>query len=159
MHNALPLAMVDFSEVKTVDVGDIRDAVIAVYRAAFGARPYCRGEEDFQDFAESLERHAGFAGFRMTVARSQSNRSIVGFAYGYNLAPGQWWYEQVAAQLPPGYAENLLDDAFLLAQLAVLPDFQRQGIGGRLHDALLEGATETKALLSTRQGDSPAQQL
>ncbi len=159
MRNALGSALVDVAKVEGVDDGDIREGVIAVYRGAFRARPYCRGEEDFKDFAESLVRHTDFAGFRMIVARSHSDGSIVGFSYGYDLAPGQWWYEHVAPQLPFGVADLLLDDAFLLTQLAVLPAFQRQGIGRQLHDALLERPTRAKALLSTRQADSPAQRL
>lgn len=139
------------------DLPAIRDAMIEVYREAFAQPPYRRGDEDVREFAESLPRHATFAGFQAVVARSGSAGGVAGFAYGYTLAPGQWWYEQIAPLLPEPSAT--LDGAFLLTQLAVRPPLQGEGLGGRLHDALFAGIPHGRAVLSTRQGDSPARHL
>jgi GNAT superfamily N-acetyltransferase len=154
--NSDPVDIVLFA---ACDVAKIKDDVVAVYSETFRLPPYLRSEDDVRDFAESFARHAGFAGFRGVVARSGSEGQVVGFTYGYALAPGQWWYERVASQLSPGQAETTMRDAFLLTQLAVLPAFQGRGIGGRLHDALLDGVPQSRALLSTRQEDSPARHL
>jgi ribosomal protein S18 acetylase RimI-like enzyme len=148
--------------VSSLGAGDLPGAftgIVDVYRAAFSAPPYHRGEDDARDFAESLERHASFAGFQAVVARTDPGDAIVGFAYGYTLAPGQWWYEQVAPVLGPEQASATLTGAFLMTQLAVLPECQGRGIGSRLHDSLLLVVSNPGAVLSTRQDDSPARHL
>ena len=152
---ALPVA---FRAVSSTELPDLRDGIIDVYRDAFAQPPYHRGEEDLRDFAESFARHATFDGFQAILARSQPGGDVVGFTYGYTLAPGQWWYERVAPLVPAARSISLLG-AFLLTQLAVRPGLQGRGIGGRLHDALLAGVPHDRALLSTRQGDSPARHL
>ena len=47
-------------------------------------------------------------------------------------------------------------DAFELTQMAVLPEFQGQGIGGRLHDLLLADLPYRHGLLSTLYGETDA---
>lgn len=131
----------------------------AVYREAFGQSPYFRVEADVAEFAESMAAHSARAGFRLVLARDDRDGTVVGFTYGYTLAPGHWWYEQVAPLLPPEGMSAILDDAFLLTQIAVTPRAQGQGLGSRLHDALLDGIPQPRALLSTRQDDSPARHL
>lgn len=43
---------------------------------------------------------------REVVARDSHTASIVGFAYGYTSAPGQWWHDIVAAALEPQIAKE-----------------------------------------------------
>ncbi len=57
-----------------------------------------------------------------------------------------------------GHAE-WLTDAFEFVELAVDPDAQGIGIGRRLHDDLLDSVSQTTALLSTGQQESPAIRL
>jgi ribosomal protein S18 acetylase RimI-like enzyme len=44
-----------------------------------------------------------------------------------------------------------LEDAFELTELAVRPRYEGRGIGGDLHDALLDGVDARTAVLSTLQ--------
>ncbi len=48
---------------------------------------------------------------------------------------------------------------FEFVELAVLPEARGHGLGGRLHDVLLEGVPKERAMLSTDNGDSPAVRL
>ena len=91
------------------------------------------------------------------VARQHGR--ILGFAYGYTGRRGQWWSDQVAERVPRELAERWLDGHFEFVELAVHPDHQRQGLGGALHDALLDDLPHARALLSTWTEDYPARLL
>jgi ribosomal protein S18 acetylase RimI-like enzyme len=139
-------------------VREVPPEVVDVYREAFGASPHYEGEIEVARFAEqALPRHAGRAGFRCAVARDGG--AVVGFAYGYTSAPGQWWHDWVAGLLSPAAARDWMNDAFELAELAVRPAAQGRGAGGRLHDAVLAGQPHETAVLSTRDEDTPARRL
>src|SRR3954452_1483189 len=120
-----------------IDVGPLRDAILQVYEAAFGAPPYFEGPDGVARFAETLPRHAARFGFRCCIAREEAGGSLWGFGYGYTSAPGQWWYDAVAPAFPPDMRERWLGSTFEVVELAVLPAVQGRGIGGRLLDALL----------------------
>ncbi|HEY1369417.1 MAG TPA: GNAT family N-acetyltransferase [Gaiellaceae bacterium] len=107
--------------------------------------------------SRQLPAHIEREGFRMLGAFADDR--LAGFAYGYHGAPGQWWYERVAAALDRnGRTRWLGDGYFELVELAVDPEFQRRGIGGRLHDTLLE-PERGPALLSTQVDNGPARRL
>lgn len=112
--------------------------------------------EGFLDRA--FARHMGYPAFAGLVAVTQDDAAI-GFTYGYRSEPGGWWHELVRPALVANGAEAWLDDAFEFVELAVDPDWQGRGIGGRLHDALLGERRERVALLSTAEGDTPAQAM
>jgi ribosomal protein S18 acetylase RimI-like enzyme len=97
---------------------------------------------------ERLPRHAGRDDFRFLGAFGPG-RELVGFAYGYTGAPGQWWYDRVAAALDDDARGSWFEpEHFELTELAVRPDRQSRGIGTRLHDAVLAGLSHRGALLS-----------
>ncbi|GLZ38620.1 GNAT family N-acetyltransferase [Actinokineospora sp. NBRC 105648] len=102
------------------------------------------------------------AGWRSVVALDADNR-MLGVAYGYQGAPGQWWHEQVKRGVTEhrGHevAETWMTDYFELTELHVLPDTQGQGIGNELVRRLVAGATNGKVLLSTPEGPSKAWSL
>ena len=58
--------------------------------------------------------------------------SLVGIGYGYQGAPGQWWYEQVrrglSAMASP-LVDEWMNDYFELTELHVRPDAQGHGLG------------------------------
>ena len=136
----------------------IRAEIVDVYREAFGESPYFEGDAEVARFAEqALPRHEAHAGFRCVIAREEG--AVVGFAYGYTGAPGQWWHDWVVAQLDPAVAAAWASDAFELVELAVRPAAQGRGTGGRLHDAVLAGLPHRTAMLSTRDEDTPARRL
>jgi ribosomal protein S18 acetylase RimI-like enzyme len=130
-------------------VTEAMDSILKVYSAALMPPPYNKSLADVQMFASIFEHQLDRDGFRSFVARVEG--VIVGFAYGYASRPGGWWRDQVAEALGPGAARKWLEDAFEFTELAVHPRFQRRGLGGALHDALLDGLDARTAVLSTLQ--------
>jgi ribosomal protein S18 acetylase RimI-like enzyme len=131
----------------------------AVYLTAFGPPPYNKNWSDSIRFLRSLNGHVRQAGFRATVAQLPGNNEIVGFAYGYDSTPGQWWHDIVRDALDPEVASLWLDGTFELVELAVTPNYQGRTIGRRLHDALLGSVPHQRALLSTLTIETTALRL
>jgi ribosomal protein S18 acetylase RimI-like enzyme len=133
-----------------------------VYYQAFAAPPYSRAPAVADSFASALLRQLQRDDFRCVAALAPgfNGRSrVVGFAYGYDSLPGQWWHDLVARAMPPGQAADWLADAFELVELAVEPDAQGDGTGSELHDRLLAGLPHRNGLLSTMQAETTAQHL
>ena len=141
------------------EVEDWHGQVVGVYRRAFGAPPYNKGEVEVTGFAKSLPEHMRREGFRFVAAFEGKKESMVGFSYGYISRPGQFWHDTVAAALGPRAAGEWLTRGFQLVEIAVAPQAQGRGIGSRLHDHLLGGIRFRKAVLSTMRAKTVAQQL
>jgi len=150
---------VTFHSLTVSEVEQAKDKIVAVYAAAFEGPPYNRTVEVAIDFADTLPRHARREAFRMIAARDDRAGQIVGFGYGYTAMPGQWWHDLVAQVMSAEQRERWLSDAFELTELAVLPEYQGYGIGGRVHDLLLEALTQRTAVLSTIRQDTSAYRL
>jgi len=88
---------------------------------------------------------------------------LVGIAYGYRGAAGQWWHEQVRRgiieQSGAEPANRWLDDYFELTEVHVAPASQGRGIGEGLLRGLLAGVRTSKVLLSTPEGPTRAWRL
>ena len=126
-----------------------------------------------------MERHAGYPSFRCVAMilpddpgnappelRTQSGRSrltVVGFAYGFHGASGQWWHDLVRSALTTaggrGLAQAWLDDSFEVAEVHVHPGYQGRGVGRAMVPALIHSRLERTALLSTQDTDSRARRL
>ena len=108
---------------------------------------------------EILERHAARDGFTFLAARE--NGRLAGFTYGYRGGPGEWWHDRVSAALDEGARTRWLSPGhFEYVELHVRPELQGRGIGGRLHDALLERQTASRtAVLSTQVDNERALRL
>jgi ribosomal protein S18 acetylase RimI-like enzyme len=79
---------------------------------------------------------------------------LVGIAYGYPGAPGQWWQQQVVLGLQrsgfPAHAiDRLMTSYFELTELHISPRIQGRGLGEALARRLLAGRREGNVLLST----------
>lgn len=131
----------------------------AVYRAAFGGPPYYRKSQEVAEFARALPLLTQRPDFRCAGALDAGNGEITGFAYGYRSLPGQWWYDHVARAMGSEMAAEWLSDAFQVAEVAVAPEHQGQGTGGALHDLLLAGVTQSRAVLSTMAVETVAHVL
>ena len=127
-------------------LGELAGQVTEVWANAHGLGRASATRREFG--GDRVPRHAGRDGFRFLGAFGPGNR-LVGFVYGYTGAPGQWWYDRVAAALAPAArAEWFEPSHFELTELAVDPARQDSGIGSRLHDAVLAGLPHDRALLS-----------
>jgi ribosomal protein S18 acetylase RimI-like enzyme len=134
----------DIREVAGKDVLSLRRELAEIWPDASRAR-----------VDEILPRHVARDGFRFLGAFAE--RRLIGFVYGYRGGPGQWWHDRVATALgPDGEQRWLASGHFEFTELHVRSDFRRRGIGGRLHDALLDGIDAPTAVLSTQTDNQPA---
>lgn len=138
--------------------GPLLDRWVNVYRGAFSGPPYDRTEREVADFARALPLHLKRPGLRCAVAYGEDG-GVAGFAYGYVSAPGQWWHDNVGPALGRERAREWLADAFQVTEIAVLPAYQGRGLGAGLHDALLEGVTTARAVLSTLDAPTVARAM
>ena len=138
----------------TSQLGQHQEEILDIYRAAFAALPYARGENDTKSFARQLAKHQTYEGFRLIIAREEHD--LLGFAYGYAGKPDYWWRSTVSQAMDAATVEVWLSDYFEVVELAVHPKVQGRGLGGRLHDTLLSGLPQRTAALSTAQAETPA---
>ncbi len=130
---------------------------LAVYVEAMR---YPRGTEN-QRAAMWLEhvRRRGWQGVAAVEAEAAeapdlSDAPLLGVAYGYPGAPGQWWQQQVVlglqrGGLPPAEIARLMNSYFELTELHIHPRAQGRGLGEALARRLLAGRAEKNVLLST----------
>ena len=83
-----------------------------------------------------------------------SDAPLLGGAYGYPGAPGQWWQQQVVlglqrSGLPAGDIARLMNSYFELTELHIHPRAQGRGLGEALARRLLANRDESNVLLST----------
>ncbi len=115
-------------------------------------------EERLRLIRDSILKHSTRQGFRCAVALDQEC-IVIGFAYGYFGAHGQWWYERVKQVLGEERSMRWLEDYFELVELAVEEKFRRSGIATRLYSELFAGLENCNALLSTEMANIPALRL
>lgn len=124
-----------------VDDSDARE-LWPVYDAVFGD---AEGIDEWR--ASVWDRHAARDGF--TLARARTDGELVGFAYGYTGARGQWWTDAVAAAWPADLADEWLGGHFELVSIGVLGSARGQGVGAALLDSLTSVRAEPRQLLMT----------
>lgn len=114
-----------------------------IYRHAFGCSP-----EEADGFVIGSFTHVReYVGATLLLAEVED--VPVGMLYGYTYEPHQWWSQRVAAPIIRAGYREYLDDAFSLAELAVLPEYQGQGIGTALLGHQLATQPQEFVLLST----------
>ncbi len=131
----------------TARLGDIAHAYTAVYAA-----PEAAGTR----FATMLMDHATRDGFTLYAALDQPTGQFVGLAYGFTGLPGQPWRDALAAVTGEALARDWLTGHFEFAEFGIIPARRREGIGGRLHDALFRDVPQRRAVLTVRQGNHAA---
>ena len=137
------------------------EACTAVYAAAMNPP-----EEQLPGRHTIMERHAGYAAFRAVAAIMSADGAapaLVGFAYGFHGAGGQWWHEVVsraaAGILGVRAAEDWFGDSMEIAEVHVLPGHQGRGTGLAMMLRLTAGRPERAAVLSTMDSDTRARRL
>jgi GNAT superfamily N-acetyltransferase len=129
--------------------------VFGVYDGVFGDTP---NEASWR--SGSFDPHCARNGFRLAAClvdgSDPAGAGLAGFAYGYIGDRGQWWPDQVVQALPAEVSDVWVGGHFEFVELAVLAPHRRQGIGARLHDVLLRGTEDRRALLGTDDADTPA---
>jgi len=102
-----------------------------------------------------MRKQATYANFHGITAHVDGK--VAGMGFGTCSEPGQWWHDLVAAQV--GADHPALQHAWVLTELAVIPAFRGQGIGGRIHDTLLAEHGFPRALLSTNHDNPVARRM
>ena len=109
-------------------------------------------------FSEVFAGHLDRPGFRALVLPHPDGR-LLGYAYGYTSAPGQWWHDQVAAHLDDAGRHRWLGDCFEVAYLGLLGEARGRGLGGRLLDQLLAGLPHRTSALTVATANEHGQRL
>lgn len=137
------------------DLLALQAEVVGAYAAVFGKPPVSADAADIAAFRASLPRQVRKPGFRACTARATDGR-LVGFAYGWEGGPGDWWWDIVAGAVNEDVRRRWFADCFVIAELAVLPAARRTGVGTALHDTLLGATERPAAVLSTRADSADA---
>jgi ribosomal protein S18 acetylase RimI-like enzyme len=100
-------------------------------------------------------------GRKAPPADELSDAPLLGVAYGYPGAPGQWWQQQVVLGLQRGGLAaddiaGLMNSYFELTELHIHPRAQGRGLGEALARRLLANRDERNVLLSTPEADDEA---
>lgn len=141
--------------------------VVELDREAFRAR----ADEVLDVYAEAMQVRPDAARSRRGILTSHLEREglhavaalegdrLVGIAYGYRGAPGQWWHDQVSAALRPEDAERWLEGAFEVCEFHVRPGHQGTGLGRELLARLLALTDAETAVLTTPDTDTRARRF
>jgi GNAT superfamily N-acetyltransferase len=133
-------------------LADHVDDVLDVYAAAMEV-PRAAARSRRAVVAGHLDRD----GLR-AVAALEGDR-LIGIAYGYHGAPGQWWHDQVRAAMTDDVAARWLADPFEVCELHVRPELHGKGVGRDILLELLSDARATTAVLTTPDLDTRARRF
>jgi ribosomal protein S18 acetylase RimI-like enzyme len=149
---------VGIAELSRADFLAYIESFLTIYAAAMGAAP-----DELPSREAIMQRHAGNPGFRALAVYRGTPARIVAFTYGFHGQHGQWWHDVVnagiAARADVATANGWLDDVVEIAEVHVHPEYQARGIGRQMVLSLAAGRTEQTAVLSTRDGETPARRL
>ncbi|TDC18526.1 GNAT family N-acetyltransferase [Streptomyces sp. 8K308] len=127
-----------------------------VYAEAFAEPPYLKTSADVAANARRFRSQCRKATFRAALAIT-GDGAPVGIAYGYPLSASTGWWDRLTTPVSDGVRRENGGRTFGLIELAVRAPWRRRGIARRLHDTVLNGASEQRVLLNARP-DVPAAQ-
>jgi GNAT superfamily N-acetyltransferase len=119
------------------DLPDIRQTLLDVHADAYFER---RHEEFVQRFPWFVDHWGGRSGFACVVA--YAGDEPIGFTYGAPGEPGREWWREYLAEEPAD------PSTFSVSELMLRPKWRKQGLGERLHTALLADRPEALAVLT-----------
>ncbi|MFJ4469635.1 GNAT family N-acetyltransferase [Streptomyces sp. NPDC089424] len=131
------------------DSADALDAFLPAYEEIYAEPPYLEGPRDVADFIEHYAVQAKRPGMRLVLAHA--GQEVVGFTYGYYLAPDtRWWSNLQDVQLPPDEAREDGRRTFAIIELAVRRAWRRRRVAATLHRLLLDGVHAERVTLTVR---------
>jgi GNAT superfamily N-acetyltransferase len=152
------MAAVDIGTYTALPDPGVTGRAADAYLDAFSREPYNETPADRDAFVDRVERMAVRNGFRLVVA--WDDETAVGLGLAAVAHPGDWWRDRVAESLGRDDGAEWLGDACLeVVHLAVRPRLHGRGIGGTMHDALLDGAPARAAILTVHPEAAAARRL
>jgi ribosomal protein S18 acetylase RimI-like enzyme len=106
---------------------------------------------------DRFRRHASYEGYYGYLI--EDGKGIVGFAYGYRSAPGQYFNGLAKGFLDARIYDEWMTDCFEIPELAVREDMRRRGYGTALLARLLDETDARTAVLATQSDNKPARSL
>jgi GNAT superfamily N-acetyltransferase len=131
--------------------GELEDLHAEVYADS----PYRQDAGQAAGFADRFRVQRRQPGF--TLAEARSGGYLVGYAYGLPLRPATSWWRYLTTPLPGEATAERPGRTFALADLLVRAAWRRQGIAGDLHQAILRGRPEERAVAAVLPAAVPAQ--
>lgn len=123
-------------------VRDVAGAVGQIFREA-----HDYPDDETRAFINgAFAKHTTWPGFILLMATFEE--IPVGFIYGYESRPGQWWHDLVRPAMAEAGHAAWQTDVYELAELAVHPAVQRRGVGASLIEAFLAEIPARKVLLT-----------
>ena len=133
------------------------DEVCGLYVEVFSAPPFCWSVDEPDRHRHRLEALLGDPSFGVALAHAGDR--LVGFAYGFTLAPTTTWWVGLVPRRPATMTTERPGRTFVLFDFAVRQGYRGQGIGHALHDTLLGSRPERRATLATQPAAVQTKQL
>lgn len=125
------------------------EVFIGAYEEVYADPPYLEGPIDVGLFVEHYQTHCQRPGMRLVLARD--GEEVIGFAYGYALAPDtRWWQSVRGTELPAEFTRESGARTWAIIELAVRKAWRRRGVARGLHARLLEGLRVERVTLTVR---------
>ncbi|WP_077324172.1 GNAT family N-acetyltransferase [Virgibacillus siamensis] len=140
-------------EISIFDGNDQMEEMVKLNCSVFIGPDYTT--DDYNQVMETIQKHVTYPGFYGVKALDKAGK-LVGFSYGYESTPGQFYRRKLEGQLSKEQTEEWLADCFEFVELAVAPAARRNGIGGKLHDKLMEDLPNSTTVLTTGMKNAPA---
>ncbi|GHF43942.1 hypothetical protein GCM10010218_26550 [Streptomyces mashuensis] len=131
------------------------DAFRLVYAEVFAEPPYRESAADVSAACRRFRTLARKPVFRAVLARAGDGEPV-GMAYGHLLGPATRWWAQLTEPVPDDLSREDGHRTFGLLELAVRGAWRGQGVGRRLHDALLDGVGAERVLLNVHPESTAA---
>ncbi|MGK5529836.1 GNAT family N-acetyltransferase [Streptomyces sp. URMC 129] len=128
--------------------GELLDAFLPAYTEVYAEPPYREGPQDVAEFVAGYPHQVGRPGFRLVFA--ESGREVVGFSFGYRLAPDTAWWDGSLEPLPGDFTRETGHRTFAVIELAVRARWRRRGVAARLHGELVRGLAVERLTLTVR---------
>lgn len=130
----------------------IVDDLVAVYNEV-----YADADADFFNedrYRRQLGSHMTAAGWSLATAHEAGE--LVGYIYGFPLAPTTGWWRGLIPPVPEGFSHEDGHRTFAISEILVRAPWRRRGIAGTLHDQILAGRSEERATLLVEADNAAA---
>lgn len=124
------------------------DPICRLYDLVFSRPPFVWTDEESQHHRDLLARLMDEPSFGIVTAEAAGR--LVGFAYGYALAPDTRFWQNFIEPVPEELTREWPGRTFILIDLAVDEAWRGRGLGRKLTEGLLASRSEQRAVLSVQ---------